>query len=495
MIKKQMRTIGICALAFIVLAAGYFFILEPLLNKSDVVEEEPVELLDGEELGQGNRILITPRADRADIKNVQIKNKIDEYKMVHHLGYDIWYIEDAEMVELNGELLANFVINVGYLLSMMRVAAADIEDGNEILEDQEQFGFNPNNSHFTVTRTDDTWYKIIIGDKIPTSGGYYVMYEDVNGLRPAIYILDTMLEGTILADRYAMMMPLIAKPLADQMSYMFIDNFQLYKGKDLFVELYQAPIPEDSEMLVNHQMRYPTAYTPDTTNYDTVLRTFVSFVGDNVVATDITEEILDEYGFGEYAYRVEFDLEEAHYIFLFSEITENNTYYVTSLDFASIIEISADKVPFLQWDMLKYVDKPVFSQHINDVSEITIITPEKTDVFTLEGLDKELRVTGNGTVLDTENFRQYYKSILYIDWWDYEASPENMEPMLEMIIKLKRGEEYNYKFYFLPTLTRRAYYTINGVGEFYILREKVLKLMSDTELALQNLPIVADAPE
>ena len=496
MIKKQMRIIGICALAFAVLTAGYFFILEPLLLKSgETVEEENIELLDGEELGQGKRILITPKAERPDIKNVQIKNKVDEYKMIHHLVYDIWYIDGAEMIEINGELLASFVINVGYLLSMTRVAAKDIDDGNEILEDLEQFGFNPDNSYFIVTRTDDSWYKIIIGDKIPTSGGYYVMYEDKNGLRPAIYIIDTMLEGTILADRYQMMMPIISRPLQEQMSYMYIDNFQLYKGRDLFVEFYQAPIPEESEMLVNHQMRYPTAYTPDTSNYDSVLRTFVTFIGDNVVATEITEESLDEFGFDNYAYRIEFDLEDKHYQFLFSQLTENDTYYVTAIDYASIVEISAEKLPFLAWDMLKFVDKPVFSQNINDVAGITIITPEKTDVFTIEGTGRDIIVTGNGTVLDTDIFRKYYMSILYIEWWDYEAPPKNMEPMLEMVIKMKRGQEYHYRFYFVPTYTRRCYYTINGVGEFYILRDKVLKLMADTELALQNILVEADAPE
>ena len=499
MIKKQMRTIAVCAFAFVVLAVGYFFILEPMLLSRSIstAEEVNIELLDGESLGQGNRILITPRADRADIKNVQVKNKIDEFKIVHHLGYSIWYIEGAEMVDLNGELLANFVINTGYLLSMLRVAAKDIEDGNEILDDLDQFGFNSDNSYFIVTRTDDTWYKIIIGDKIPTSGGYYVMYEDINGLRPAIYIIDTMLEGTILAERYDLMMPVISRPLQEQMNYMYIDNFQLYKGPELFVELYQAPIPEGTDMIVNHQMRYPAAYTPDTTNYDAVLRTFVTFVGDKVVATgeDINDELLDEYGFDEFGYLVKFDLQDKNYQFLFSPLTENDTYYVLSLDYESIVEISAEKVPFLEWDLLKFVDKPVFSQHINDVSGITVITPEKTDVFKLEGMDRDLVVTGNGVVLDTDNFRQFYKAILYIEWWDYEKPPEDMEPMLEMIITMRRGEEYHYRFYFVPTSTRRAYYTINGAGEFYVLRERVLKLMEDTSLALQNLPIEADAPE
>ena len=40
------------------------------------------------------------------------------------------------------------------------------------------------------------------------------------------------------------------------------------------------------------------------------------------------------------------------------------------------------------------------------------------------------------------------------------------------------GLVFEYKFY--PYSTRRCYFTINGEGEFYVLRDSVEKAISDT---------------
>lgn len=74
----------------------------------------------------------------------------------------------------------------------------------------------------------------------------------------------------------------------------------------------------------------------------------------------------------------------------------------------------------------------------------------------------------------------------YSDTTDTDA----MTPLAEMIIELDSGETLEYKFYTYST--RRCFYTINGKGEFYVLRDNVEKLLRDTDRMINGLPINSD---
>jgi len=520
MLKRQMLIISICAVSFIILIIIYLLVLQPMIEKLNQKEAVNIQLLDGEELGVTNRIMITPKVERADMKSVRVKNREDDYKLIHHLGNNTLYVEGAEMVPINGEVVPNLITNAGYLLSMMRVAAKDIEDGNEILADLEPFGLYPENpeSYFIVTKTDDAWYKIIIGDKIPTTGGYYVMYEDKNGVRPAIYIVDTTIEETILSTRYSILLPVITEPIKMMESYL-IDNFMFYKGRDLFVNIYEGPIDPDGDVLINHIMAYPAPYMVSS-NYDSLLSQITNIMGDRVVYAfgfdeELTDEIITEYGFDEYTAKITFDFQDKKYYLIFSKLNENGNYYVLT-DFFSIVEVSPDKLklegipqPFIEWDILKFVDKTIFSYNINDVSSVVIKAPGKEDTYFTIAPDpnsdkiRDRIVTGNGKDLIVDGgFRDFYYSILSIEMYDFIAVDTekytNAEPMLQMIITMTDGFESfvrDYKFYFVEENTRQCFYTINGTGDFYVLRDKVKKLITDTDLILQNLPIEREAME
>ena len=49
---------------------------------------------------------------------------------------------------------------------------------------------------------------------------------------------------------------------------------------------------------------------------------------------------------------------------------------------------------------------------------------------------------------------------------------------------------YEYKFY--PYTTRRAFYTVNGEGEMYVLRDMVTKVISDAEKVMTNTAVNAE---
>jgi hypothetical protein len=121
-LKKQTLGIGMSVGVFLVLIAAYFGVLQPILDyRAAQVESVELELLEGETINEstrftitplssetpgvnrvmvrGNdraarvdnvRIMITPRVDRSDIKHNVVNNKVDEYRIVHHLGYGFY---------------------------------------------------------------------------------------------------------------------------------------------------------------------------------------------------------------------------------------------------------------------------------------------------------------------------------------------------------------------------------------------------------------------
>jgi len=60
-----------------------------------------------------------------------------------------------------------------------------------------------------------------------------------------------------------------------------------------------------------------------------------------------------------------------------------------------------------------------------------------------------------------------------------------------MTVKMKDNTSKVYKFY--PYETRRAYYTTNGVGDFYIIRDRMVKIIDDAAKVVAGETVVPEA--
>jgi hypothetical protein len=332
-----------------------------------------------------------------------------------------------------------------------------------------------------------------------------------------------MMDETVLSSRYSLLAPVVCRPVNNINDVMFIDNFRFFRGQDLLVEIYNADIPEGSNKLVDPQMRYPAPYAVSD-NYNHIRQTLVlNLLGERVVYAfgvdtfnleddefdEYFDEIFERFGFVDYSVKITFDFEDGEYFILFSEMNEDGNYYVFSHDFNTIVEISPEEVPFVEWDLLRFIDRAIFMENIDDVEMITVKSPGAEDVvFTLEGSGQELQITaergggGSGTggtsrvLEDVRNFRQFYIAMLSMDMWEYEEDTSSGgEPMCELIINMRNGEVYDFKFYFVPTNTRRCFFTLNGSGQFYVMRDRVLKLINDTAIVFYDEPVDGNALE
>ena len=140
--------------------------------------------------------------------------------------------------------------------------------------------------------------------------------------------------------------------------------------------------------------------------------------------------------------------------------------------------------------------------NINNVKTITVESDTATRTFDLEGEGQELIVTerDSGFKPEVQNFRQFYKTLLSYNLQGYVSSDLGedevsvlipTDPYLVLRIETRAGVVTEYKFY--PYSTRRAYYTVDGNGEFYVLRDMATKVISDAEKVMTNTAIDSEA--
>ena len=92
-----------------------------------------------------------------------------------------------------------------------------------------------------------------------------------------------------------------------------------------------------------------------------------------------------------------------------------------------------------------------------------------------------------------KNFRMYYKAMLGVEMIDYTGlsaeenaalAADGSNMMYSFTYTTLSGKETTIAFY--PYSTRRCLVTINGKGEFYVLIDRVEKMISDTGKLLRG---------
>jgi hypothetical protein len=270
--------------------------------------------------------------------------------------------------------------------------------------------------------------------------------------------------------------------------------------------------------LFTHVFTNPEGYYPSTDSLQKILETFVNFSGEEVVEFNLSDKLSDPEKYEEaqkifrlysladadnnwnyelyYKYK---DFDITLYISTRLEVTDSQEdaeeskyiYYVYSPDFDLIVEFDAEKLSWVEWDLLTLLDNHSFSVSIDQVASIELSYEDTHAKFTLQNTDSNLAITSsNGVKVVTDNFRQLYKAILFTTMDGYAVQPEEAAQILQMRILLRDGKEYSFDFYGMTA--RKAYYTLNGSGEFYVNRDYIKQIISACNGILAGETVVVD---
>ncbi len=518
MIKQQKRLFLILAALFVLLLIVYFAVVRPLL----VVEEAqrgPGELLEGE-VPYNDRVsnfYIYQPMDRSAIQSIQVENEHGGYT-IYRDATDTFQMEGYAGLSFNDELFASLVVTTGRPMAVSRIGV-DLSE-----EELAVYGFDNPIASWTVTATSGKKYTTYVGSNLLTDGGYYVKFADRN----AVYAFDNTLANTILKPAFTLLKPILTAGL-DQSNYLFVDQFRIFRGEDLYVQIDRVPENQmkNPDDLVEAKLSYPTPedgdrlYPLNDNYYYNALYFLINLSGESVVAFKPTDEELDKYGLLNPAYSLHYKFGNYTVYLMASEQQPDGSFYAVSnlYGYTVVCSVSGDLLGWIAEDTFAWIDHAPFFEFITDVARITLngsgvdvdfrlshsVDSAGKAVLNVEEVKSGLKIPNE----EVRNFRYFYTTLLNITNREYATmSQEDRAALLGMedkiILKMTvtgndgTKNEYQFYQYYEESADKisggKVFVSINGIAEFYTTNDLIQKIINDVPRLLDGLDISAYAP-
>lgn len=501
--RRQNILTAVFALLLCAAAVAYFAFIRPLskADEDSVDSTDAPETEEGESTSVNGRLYMFSSLGSDDIASLTVENEYGSFTFKSDEKGE-FAISGHENVPYSKEQFVTLVDACANTLSRLKVGSG-VSD-----EKIAEYGLDDPQASWTVTDKKGNVYRVLVGDRLLTGGGYYCMFEG----RRSVYVLGNEVADTVLVPIENYITPIMCTISKDD--YYVTDNFTVYKNGEMLMRLHLLDKRDqiNPDALAENIMDYPAEYYPDSTEYYDVIYSYMNLTADSCYKLGADSEDMKEVGLDEPAHRITFDYKNVSYELCFSEQTDG-VYYAYSNMYPDVIgTFSADKLKYLEFELIDWINEYIFRQYITNVSEIKIETGDVKADFELEHSidenDKEvLNVKANGDRLSSEacsNFRQYYKSLLAIAIAGYVEGDEYCTMSDNELAALASDPENAYLRFEYTTLagtrtelcfyrysTRHSLMTVNGKGEFYVLTDVIKKIENDTVRVLNGETVVS----
>lgn len=531
--KSKKLMIAVLGGVFVLLIALYF-ILGP--SGFDVfgfkeTEETPIVYTTGEVKGAGkDNWLIFEHVERTNIQSIEVHNDHGTYTAYYNPQSDKFYFLGAETLSYDEELFSYLVVSAGYTVFTDRLPKGQRSD------DLSEYGLSPddNPAYFILTTRQGKTHKLYIGNSTLDEGRYYVMYEG----RDIVYVLESSIETTLLGDVRDILTPVLTFPVPSGSNdyYTRIPEIYITLDKDepyVYIEYTKddTATQDTFGVTIPYMLRYPENVPASTEQVTSLFQYIINIQADELLEygicyekeeldpetgeiyteEEVKPEILLKYGITDAEKALIYTYEGYPSIVYFgakqTDKDGHDFYYAWSPVVGILAKVSSDKVPFLNWSKVDFMEKALFNAHIDKVGKLELTDKTQSSqhfVFELTGKGDDLQVyeSVSGKYLkptgktesgksDVYNFRQFYKSALYMEAGNTVDEPETKTLIAE--VKMTTKNEYEMTYEFFAYSDQRCYYTINGEGRFYIKRAAVQKLFSDAQRLLDGKDINAES--
>lgn len=501
LMKRQNILIIVFAVLLAAAAVSYFVFVRPIVIADNTEDEtEPLETEEGE-TALGNRFYMFSRLTREDIASIRVDNEYGTFSFEETDGNFV--ISGHEKVNYNKEMLATLINVSANTLSKMKVGS--------MLSDEklDEYGLLEPQASWTVTDKSKNTYRVLVGDRLLTGGGYYCMIEG----RRSAYVLGTEVADTVLVPIEKYVTPVLCAGIS-QDDYYVCDNFAVYKDGEMMLRLQRVDKKDqvNPDALAESIMVYPTSYYPNSSLYYNLIYSYMNLTASSCYKLGADASDMAAVGLDAPAHRITFDYKSTTFDMCFSEL-KDGVYYACSNLYPDVIAVcSASDFDYLEYELIDWINQYIFHQYITNISNIKIVTDTVSADYDLHHSisddDKEvLRVDANGKDMSeaqVANFRQYYKSMLSIAIGGYCKDDEYCDLSEEELQALAADKDKAYMKFEYTTLagkttelcfyrysTRHSLMTVNGVGEFYVLTDLVRKIENDTVKVLAGETVTA----
>ncbi len=187
--RRQKILVIVCAALFVIMLAGYFFVITPYIKaNTPVAENTTPETEAGEIVGISDRIYIFEAIYSDRIKKITVDNEYGGFAFASD-GKGGFVIDGHENVPYDEETFALLKNIAGNTLAKTKVMSGASD------EKLEEYGLLKPQANWTIETTDGKYFKVYVGDALLTGGGYYCTFE---GRPRSVYVLSEDIYQTIL---------------------------------------------------------------------------------------------------------------------------------------------------------------------------------------------------------------------------------------------------------------------------------------------------------
>jgi hypothetical protein len=152
-----------------------------------------------------------------------------------------------------------------------------------------------------------------------------------------------------------------------------------------------------------------------------------------------------------------------------------------------IYRVAAANISWLGATWWSLMDKMIVLPFIDEVARVEVIGPQRQAAFDLSGKEDELKVDAQGLVLNTDDFRKYYQTLLSAVYDEYadEKIPPGAQPVLEIVYRYRSGQAPD-RVSFYAAGSRRVLTSLNGGRPFYTYSAYVDWVFNSLDQVLQG---------
>ncbi|MCR5353060.1 MAG: DUF4340 domain-containing protein [Clostridiales bacterium] len=392
-----------------------------------------------------------------------------------------------------------------YMIFYARSFLADsrLEENYNTQEELASFGLDEKSQKTIITVTDNKGNSntVYVGSKLVTDTGYYAKHAD----KPYVYVVSINYE-LFMRSVNNYLSPIIAEPLSNT-EYSYVDEFDIAKNGEMFMASRIVPEEMRSSTGKNdlHRLTYPGGYSASLSSYYSALYNFIDIKGSQVVETNVLKnsteeraaELFEKYGFAVPSNDVYYSYNGKARRFItgnkFTDSDGKTVYYAYSYYMDTIVKLPLENAPFLEYELIDFIDVNIFRTNINNVKSINVRYSGKEYEFTLSGYGKELEVKEErtGRKIDVDSFRQFYISLLNIKIEGYDTDKTASCPTeFEFDVSTSFDELYRYSFGTISTTRSRI--KLDEDSEFYTNRAYITTAIEKLDALMRGEKLEAD---
>ncbi|MBO4501009.1 MAG: DUF4340 domain-containing protein [Clostridia bacterium] len=184
-----------------------------------------------------NRPYMYPRITRSDVESIKIRNQYGSFRIYRGKNADgsygsSFYFENSELCSYDQELFASLIVDCTYVLTYGK-----IREPNALAD----YGLDSEENATAVIEVftlDGAYHKILIGDPLPSSGGYYAKYYN----KDFVYLLGDSYSSSVLQPAEAY--------LNATLGYTISQTNDIYRVSDLLIRYFD----EGTDIYINQKV-------------------------------------------------------------------------------------------------------------------------------------------------------------------------------------------------------------------------------------------------